>query len=260
MMSKINGCPVIATCFTMCLLNVQYMTAPPIPRWRNNAEDQICKDTRITVQKVESCPENDTHFQERSTMKNCDSYPQCEGEPLAYHCARYKEYLVEVCTPLKFIRGQCCTMYEDGIGRVIEDYKRECSECPFKYQSHDSIKYAECNVLEKSLFFQHADKELAVTKMIDPETSTLFFFNQTLKHERRTTEKKVALPEINTSDSLKTDKSQTSRSAVEGHFIHAFIHVPVVLSIGTTVVIFAFKKDSYPSKVYDSGGMTNKQH
>lgn len=32
------------------------------------------------------------------------------------------------------------------------------------------------------------------------------------------------------------------RSAVEGHFIHAFIHVPVVLSIGTTVVIFAFKK------------------
>lgn len=70
---------------------------------------------------------------------------------------------------------------------------------------------AECNVLEKSLFFQHADKELAVTKMIDPETSTLFFFNQTLKHERRTTEKKIALPEIHTSDSLKTDKSQTSR-------------------------------------------------
>lgn len=28
-------------------------------------QDQICKDTRITVQKVESCPENDTHFQER---------------------------------------------------------------------------------------------------------------------------------------------------------------------------------------------------
>lgn len=70
---------------------------------------------------------------------------------------------------------------------------------------------AECNVLEKSLFFQHADKELAVTKMIDPETSTLLFFNQTLKHERRTTEKKIALPEIHTSDSLKTDKSQTSR-------------------------------------------------
>lgn len=70
---------------------------------------------------------------------------------------------------------------------------------------------AECNVLEKSLFFQHADKELAVTKMIDPETSTLFFFNQTLKLERRTTEKKIALPEIHTSDSLKTDKSQTSR-------------------------------------------------
>lgn len=68
-------------------------------------QDQICKDTRITVQKVESCPENDTHFHERSKMKNCDSYPQCEGEPLAYHCARYKEYLVEVCTPLKFIRG-----------------------------------------------------------------------------------------------------------------------------------------------------------
>lgn len=32
------------------------------------------------------------------------------------------------------------------------------------------------------------------------------------------------------------------RSAVEGHFMHAFIHVPVVLLIGTTVVIFAFEK------------------
>lgn len=38
------------------------------------------------------------------------------------------------------LTGKCCTMYEDGIGQVIEDYKRECSECPFKYQSNDSIK------------------------------------------------------------------------------------------------------------------------
>lgn len=68
-------------------------------------QDDICKDTIITVEQVESCPKNDTHFQERSKMKNCDSYPQCKGEPLAYHCARYKESLVEVCTPLGFIRG-----------------------------------------------------------------------------------------------------------------------------------------------------------
>lgn len=222
------------------------MTAPHVRRWRDNAEDDICKDTRITVEQVESCPQNDTHFQERSKMKNCDSYPQCKGEPLAYHCARYKESLVEVCTPLGFIRGKCCAMYEDGIGRVIEDYSRECSECPFKYQSDDSIKYAECNVLENSLFSQHADKELAVPKYIEPGTSTLHYFNQTLKHERRSIEPTFALLKINSTENLKTDESQTSRSAVEGHFMHAFIHVPVVLLIGTTVVIFAFEKDTNP--------------
>lgn len=68
-------------------------------------QGNTCKDTIITLQKVENCPESDTNVQERSKKKNCDSYSQCEGEPLTYHCARYKEYLVEVCTPIKFIRG-----------------------------------------------------------------------------------------------------------------------------------------------------------
>lgn len=39
-----------------------------------------------------------------------------------------------------YLTGYTCTMYEDGIGRVIEDYRRACVTCPFKYQSNDSIK------------------------------------------------------------------------------------------------------------------------
>ena len=31
--------------------------------------------------------------------------------------------------------GHCCAMFDIGIGRVIEDYSRPCSECPFIYKS-----------------------------------------------------------------------------------------------------------------------------
>lgn len=36
--------------------------------------------------------------------------------------------------------GHCCTQFDEGVGRVIEDYSTSCSECPFKYHSNDSSK------------------------------------------------------------------------------------------------------------------------
>lgn len=41
---------------------------------------------------------------------------------------------------LAFIKGNCCTLYDAGLGRVVEDFGRQCPECPFQYQSDDFIE------------------------------------------------------------------------------------------------------------------------
>lgn len=55
---------------------------------------------------MSQCPENDSLFQERSRRKNCKTLPQCTGEPLVYHCVRFREELVEVCAPRGLITGK----------------------------------------------------------------------------------------------------------------------------------------------------------
>lgn len=39
-----------------------------------------------------------------------------------------------------YFSGSYCPVFDNGIGRVIEDFSRPCSECPFKYQSADALK------------------------------------------------------------------------------------------------------------------------
>lgn len=36
-------------------------------------------------------------------------------------------------------------MYDDGVGRVVEDYNRPCIECSFRYQSDDPLN---CKIFE----------------------------------------------------------------------------------------------------------------
>lgn len=55
---------------------------------------------------MSQCPKNDSLFQERSRRKNCKTLPQCTGEPLVYHCVRFREELVEVCAPRGLITGK----------------------------------------------------------------------------------------------------------------------------------------------------------
>lgn len=93
---------------------------------------------------MNQCPDTDILFQERSRRKNCENYPQCTGEPLVYHCVRFREELVEVCAPRGLITGFCCALFDEGLGRVVEDYFHPCSGCPFVYQSDDASTYSNC--------------------------------------------------------------------------------------------------------------------
>lgn len=113
-------------------------------RQKRFTEEDICFETNNTLEFVNQCPDSDVLFQERSRRKNCKSYPQCTGEPLVYHCVRFREELVEVCAPRGLITGFCCALFDEGVGRVVEDYFHLCSDCPFVYQSDYASKYSNC--------------------------------------------------------------------------------------------------------------------
>lgn len=36
-------------------------------------------------------------------------------------------------------------MFDEGVGRVVEDFSRPCTDCSFKYPSDESVK---CKVFE----------------------------------------------------------------------------------------------------------------
>lgn len=115
-----------------------------INRLKRFTKSDICHGTSATLEPVENCPRNETDIEGRSRKKKCGTYSQCQKEPLVYHCVKYEDILVEVCAPRGLITGNCCAVFNRGVGRVVEDYNKPCSECPFKYQSTDSMRYNTC--------------------------------------------------------------------------------------------------------------------
>lgn len=83
-------------------------------------------------------------MKERSEKKRCHVFKHCHGKKLVYHCTRYDNGLADVCAPEEEIIGKSCTFFEKGLGKVVEDYNKNCSECPFKYNSTESFKFSEC--------------------------------------------------------------------------------------------------------------------
>lgn len=104
----------------------------------------MCHGTKQTIQKVFTCPNDSVSQHERSQKKICKNLEPCLGEPLVYHCVRFKDEFAEVCAPRTMITGHCCAQYDAGIGRVVEDYGRHCHECPFQYESDNVLESAKC--------------------------------------------------------------------------------------------------------------------
>lgn len=134
----------ISVLFSLCVLPACISNTLKPDREKRYTEEDICLESKKTVEDVKECPNDNTTFMERSNKKNCRRYPKCAGESLAYHCVRSGESLVEVCAPITPITGRCCAYYDKSLGRVIEDYNNRCSLCPFKYQSDKSFEHIEC--------------------------------------------------------------------------------------------------------------------
>lgn len=115
-----------------------------IHRQKRYRKEEICSGTKETLQKVYSCPEDYPTFLDRNKRMNCSSFPQCNGQGLFYHCVKFEDKPAEVCAPRSVITGECCALYDEGLGRVIEDYNRPCSDCPFQYLSDAFLKDSQC--------------------------------------------------------------------------------------------------------------------
>lgn len=141
--NMMSGSRYIVAWFSLIfILNMHVMMAKNIDRFKRFTKKDVCNGTVFSF--VEMCPESEKDYQERSEKISCESYPPCLGKPLVYHCVRLEVELVEVCAPRNQIIGRCCPVYDRRLGRVREDYNSPCSECPFKYQSDDTVKYVSC--------------------------------------------------------------------------------------------------------------------
>lgn len=65
----------------------------------------MCNGTKETIKIVKSCPHDRVVLHERSQKKMCNSFQPCLGEPLVFHCIRFKDKLIEVCAPRTDITG-----------------------------------------------------------------------------------------------------------------------------------------------------------
>lgn len=63
----------------------------------------MCHGTKQTIQKVFTCPNDSVSQHERSQKKICKNLEPCLGEPLVYHCVRFKDEFAEVCAPRTMI-------------------------------------------------------------------------------------------------------------------------------------------------------------
>lgn len=169
--------------FAMWFLHVCISKTLSNNRQKRYTEDDACHESKTTVKKVQVCPVNVEAFKKRSTEKNCSMYQQCAGHPLVYHCVRNGGRLVEVCTPRTLITGNVCPYYEMRLGRVIDDYKKICIQCPFQYHSDICYMFSECvttsvtneDSTDQTSSGEKTDSNLHVYVMVTPDYTDYSF-------------------------------------------------------------------------------------
>lgn len=135
----------IFVCSLTNILELHQTMAAARFRQRRFTNADICNTAKKTLKTNVTCSSSNTS----SKTKMCSNQPSCNGEPLVYHCVLYNSGFAEVCAPRYIITGHCCTMFDEGVGRVVEDFSRPCTNCSFKYPSDESVKYEQCIKLQE---------------------------------------------------------------------------------------------------------------
>lgn len=113
---------------------------------------QCCFDVKSTEEIVESCPRNQTMWNEAATRKNCSLFNlNCTSSNHEYHCLanHFLNATYEVCAEPALIFNGWCAEYNEG-GKIVQgNYNTNCkifnkTACPSRYYSDEAYKYHEC--------------------------------------------------------------------------------------------------------------------
>nr|XP_022289117.1 uncharacterized protein LOC111101102 isoform X2 [Crassostrea virginica] len=123
-------------------LEVDIMESSIIHKEKRSYE--VCNNTYDTIEtKVTECPNGREEQLDRSRKKPCNI--TCHGQPCVYHCVKSVKGIVEVCAPVEKLIGHHCPIYDEGIGRIREDFLTVCTECSFVSYSNDPLN-SECMI------------------------------------------------------------------------------------------------------------------
>ncbi|XP_062599490.1 uncharacterized protein LOC134261013 [Saccostrea cucullata] len=215
-----------------------------------------------TGKAVNFCPEDVESMRLRSKEKMCeDMHDSCTEDPLVYHCVRFGNRLIEVCAPRNFITGNCCVQFNEGVGRIVEDYNVPCSECPFHYYSNESLTYQTCfqsiksmAILENSIesTFVVTSKSLTTAEPSPRSMSSSPSRNRTKcrsasgRHKRQPNKNcKVSTTNAYAIQSNKTTKASNNNTRPMGDadftIMMVLVVVAVLIIIGIGTVLLNFK-------------------
>lgn len=135
-----------------------------------------CPISTLTVQVVESCPDNKEKWRAAAARKNCSAYAnQCdEPDRLEYHCVinSFINETLEVCAYRQNIVFGHCTDYSISGNLIKQNSKTNCTvfetkPCPLFYLSSEAYKYPGCYELTKI----HNLDNIEVTRDIQENSS-----------------------------------------------------------------------------------------
>lgn len=203
-----------------CVFLISFANGFATHRHKRFTKGDICNETHKTLEFVTKCPDTEQLKLKQSQKKKCDILPACNGKPLVYHCVRYRERLAEVCAPRHVITGKCCALYDNGLGRVVEDYSRPCSECSFRYQSDDALNYPKCLKTSSN----HTNVDENTRKKCDKKLG------------RRKRDTDCSRDKENDSDTIEGHGSSKYTNAVAPIVVASVVLLMVMIGLGTYLI------------------------
>nr|XP_022303932.1 heat shock 70 kDa protein 12A-like isoform X2 [Crassostrea virginica] len=113
-----------------------------------------CNASLLTVKHVSECPTDLTSYERSAKQMNCQNLPinftNCKR--FEYHCVLSEDLtsLVEVCAPSIGIVGNVCAKFSKSLRSIIRIHTRNCTQCPWWYNSTTAFNYSVCYDINSS--------------------------------------------------------------------------------------------------------------
>ncbi|XP_062607099.1 uncharacterized protein LOC134268874 [Saccostrea cucullata] len=143
--------------------------------------------------------------------------------------------------------GGCCAQFNEGVGRVIEDYNVLCSECPLNYFTNETCKYPTCvqSTLKanKTIKFSLQDDQpiTQVPKSNESETGKIDCdtFERSKRHVKCALRRLKTLTETTESTESTTSESNEKNKTRQNTTMPSviFISIGVLCSVFTLLIL-----------------------